>query len=112
MAESNKRKPAEKLSGAARRKILKQASLEANAKQCLKLTTFITKLPTASENVGFSGDLLECRCASAATEQAATVELGLQPKRDEEAINQQSRPSSANEVLEFDEHFLTVKQFI
>jgi len=78
--------------------------LKQNAKQCLKLTTFITKLPTASENVGFSGDLLESRyrCASAASEQAATVELGLQPKRDEEAINRQSRPSSSNEVLEFD----------
>ena len=66
-------------------------------------STFITKLPSASENVSFSGDLLESRCASIATEPAVAIELGLQPKQDEEAIHMHSRPSSSNEVLEFDD---------
>jgi hypothetical protein len=40
-----KRKSVDKLSGAARRKLAKGATLKMNASKCLKLTSFLTKLP-------------------------------------------------------------------
>ena len=44
-AESNKRKPGDKLSEASRRKMAKEASLKIDTSKCIKLTSFMTKLP-------------------------------------------------------------------
>ena len=44
-SHGNKRKSVEKLSGASRRKLAKEASLKADASKCLKLTSFLIKLP-------------------------------------------------------------------
>lgn len=43
--DSNKRKSVDKLSGASRRKMAKETSLKVDASKCLKLTSFMTKLP-------------------------------------------------------------------
>src|SRR6218665_1038519 len=63
-SHSNKRKSVDKLSGASRRKLAKEASLKIDARKCLKLTSFMAKIPTIqsslevhAENEAVSEDL-------------------------------------------------------
>ena len=41
----SKRKSVDKLSGAARHKLVKEVTLKISASKCFKLTSFLTKLP-------------------------------------------------------------------
>src|SRR6218665_758745 len=63
-SHNNKRKSVDKLSGASRRKLAKEASLKIDASKCLKLTSFMTKIPKIqsslevhAENEAVSDDL-------------------------------------------------------
>src|SRR6218665_464639 len=50
-SHSNKQKSVDKLSGASRRKLAKEASLKIDASKCLKLTSFMTKIPTIQSSL-------------------------------------------------------------
>src|SRR6218665_582480 len=50
-SHSNKQKSVDKLSGASRRKLAKEASLKIDASKCLKLTSFMTKILTIQSSL-------------------------------------------------------------
>ena len=67
--DGNKRKASGKLSGSSRRKLAKEASLKADARKCIKLTAFMTKLPivnsdeVSAENERVSDDRVLTTCS-------------------------------------------------
>lgn len=50
-SHSNKRKSVDNFSGASKRKLAKEVSLKTDESKCLKLTSFMTKLPTIQSSL-------------------------------------------------------------